>query len=712
MFSESARIYLDEACEELSNRIEELKNETSETVIPEHLMRRLSREQREQDEKLKRKLIRLCANSSWNSAGKAGLVTNLSDRQLSETEIQALSLGLKFDTGITDSNYSEYVCKNYKWKENDVDKGFKQGVVACFQALADEEKSVLPRRYREALKKLGKCENIVITQADKGGGVVVLNKNEYVNKMMDLLSDGSTYERKHVGFANSEAEKFKIEARKILRKTAKGKKLIGLLEEAPRPPRMRGLPKVHKPGIPMRPITSGVGSVSHRLAKCLAKPLSGKLGTVSDAHLKNSSDLIMKLKKINFADKKLASFDVKALFTNVPVGGAMSVVKRVVSNISDSDLPVNKKDYVKLVSMCVNFGSFIFNEQEYKQIRGLAMGSALSPVMACLYMEHLEDDKFKRIMGRGSHWYRYVDDVLVIMPHNTRVNDKLSRLNRVDSNIEFTVELEEDGKLPFLDTIIHRIDNSVKFSVYRKPTNKDDFVHYLSAHNERTKRGVVIGFFLRANRICSPEFLEEEFKYIVESFKKLKYPIGLLYSLKNKATEIASRVKNVNIDNDNSYLLVPHSKKAVVIDKMLSKAGMKIAYKSGKKIRDFVKHKSNKSNNEKSVVYKIPCNSCPKSYYGETSRGMQQRLYEHKNDVRQHRTSNSLVVHIDSEGHLPNWGEAKILHKGLNKMKRRTVEAAYIATENIVNHREGFVNLGKVAGRLVVRSAGCADPGG
>ena len=47
VFSESARIYLDEACEELSNRIEELKNETSETVIPGHLMRRLSREQRE-----------------------------------------------------------------------------------------------------------------------------------------------------------------------------------------------------------------------------------------------------------------------------------------------------------------------------------------------------------------------------------------------------------------------------------------------------------------------------------------------------------------------------------------------------------------------------------------------------------------------------------------------------------------------------------------
>ena len=52
-----------------------------------------------------------------------------------------------------------------------------------------------------------------------------------------------------------------------------GKRLQFLLKEKPRSARMKGLPKLHKEGVPISPITSGVGSVpQQRLAKCLAKP--------------------------------------------------------------------------------------------------------------------------------------------------------------------------------------------------------------------------------------------------------------------------------------------------------------------------------------------------------------------------------------------------------------------------------------------------------
>ena len=88
------------------------------------------------------------------------------------------------------------------------------------------------------------------------------------------LSDSSTNKNQPLGYAKSEAEKFKVEARKILCKSDKGNKLLGPLAENPKPPTMYGLPKVHKEGIPMRPITSGIGSAPHKLAKCLAKLFS------------------------------------------------------------------------------------------------------------------------------------------------------------------------------------------------------------------------------------------------------------------------------------------------------------------------------------------------------------------------------------------------------------------------------------------------------
>ena len=134
---------------------------------------------------------------------------------------------------------------------------------------------------------------------------------------------------------------------------------------------------------------------------------------------------------------------------------AMEAVERVIKNISDSVLPVKKVDYIKLVSLCVRFGWFAFDDQEYVQHRGLAMGSPLSAVMASLYMESLENDSLLRVMGDDSSWFRYVDDVLVIMPTNTDVKDKLRRLNKVNKYIQFTVEEEVNNALPFLFIIFH-----------------------------------------------------------------------------------------------------------------------------------------------------------------------------------------------------------------------------------------------------------------
>ena len=122
-----------------------------------------------------------------------------------------------------------------------------------------------------------------------------MDKSEYVSKMNQLLQDSDTYKKEDTRSIEKQSKKFNQEARKILKRSEKGKQLINLLEEAPIAPRMRGLPKVHKTNIPMRPITSGIGSAPHRLAKVLARPLSNSLGAISDAHLRNTDDLIEKI---------------------------------------------------------------------------------------------------------------------------------------------------------------------------------------------------------------------------------------------------------------------------------------------------------------------------------------------------------------------------------------------------------------------------------
>ncbi|XP_076057235.1 uncharacterized protein LOC143034772 [Oratosquilla oratoria] len=250
--------------------------------------------------------------------------------------------------------YLEEACKNLDDKVNELLRDADSlALPAGYRTDGyPTQKSKYSRRYKEALHTLSQDDSIIISQADKVGGVIVMNKIDYLDKILDLLNDYTTYERKPDGNADNEAEKFKIEARNILRKSGKGKKLIGLLEEAPRPPLMHGLPKVHKTGIPMRPITSGIGSAPHKLAKRLAKPLSGTLGSISDAHLRNSSDLIRRLNDLYFYGKKLASYDVKALFTNVDVEEALVAAKKVIDNLSNDELQIPRNDYIKLISLC------------------------------------------------------------------------------------------------------------------------------------------------------------------------------------------------------------------------------------------------------------------------------------------------------------------------------------------------------------------------
>ena len=197
-------------------------------------------------------------------------------------------------------------------------------------------------RFIHALRQI-KDSEIVVLAPDKGGGVALLSQADYKKKMEDLLSDQESYRSIPDGECQLAAEKYTKDMRALLRRSKEGRCLEYLLQQRPRNARMRSLPKIHKPGIPMVPITSGIGSEPHKLAKHLAKFLSAKLGSINEAHLWNSTDLIGRLKKISLRNKKLVSFDVKSLFTNVPVDGALKSVERAIKN--DTNLPLPKRTF-------------------------------------------------------------------------------------------------------------------------------------------------------------------------------------------------------------------------------------------------------------------------------------------------------------------------------------------------------------------------------
>lgn len=83
------------------------------------------------------------------------------------------------------------------------------------------------------------------------------------------------------------------------------------------------------------------------------------------------------------------------------------------------------------------------------------MSSPLSLVVANIYMEHFEERAINTSPIKPKHWKRYVDDTSFIWTHGKEtLRDFLEHLNNQTESIKFTMEIEEDKKLPFLDVLL------------------------------------------------------------------------------------------------------------------------------------------------------------------------------------------------------------------------------------------------------------------
>ena len=118
-------------------------------------------------------------------------------------------------------------------------------------------------------------------------------------------------------------------------------------------PTFYGLPKIHKPNVPLRPNVASIGSPRYTLAKYLAeifKPVVGK----TEHHVVNSKEFVTKMEQIRLGRNDiLVSFDVVSLFTNVPVEEACNIAKEIL--LSDITLsqrtnlsPENVHDLLKV----------------------------------------------------------------------------------------------------------------------------------------------------------------------------------------------------------------------------------------------------------------------------------------------------------------------------------------------------------------------------
>ena len=268
-------------------------------------------------------------------------MVNRSSRPLTPSEQEVLALGMSFAIAPSRIPHEEIIAATEALAHR-LDQQTKDTLrprIGGALQNAKPPKPNLSRRHYRALMDLRKDEDIIIVPADKGRATVVLSREEYSQKMRQITDDDSKYRILRKDSTVKTESKISEALKRLQQKGYIDDKLRDRL--TPRysnPPQLYGLPKIHKEGVPMRPIVSAVGSPCYGLAKELARiltPLTGHNGYT----VKNSTEFVDKVREVRTTPQHhMVSFDVKNLFTQVPIDEALRVTEeRLTSDQSLSE---------------------------------------------------------------------------------------------------------------------------------------------------------------------------------------------------------------------------------------------------------------------------------------------------------------------------------------------------------------------------------------
>lgn len=230
----------------------------------------------------------------------------------------------------------------------------------------------------------------------------------------------------------------------------------------------------------------------------MLKPLVG----LTKSFVKDSSSFVIELKDIKLDPGDiLVSFDVAPLYTNIPINEATKIIKCIID-----------PNMAKLVEMCLISAFFKFNEKLYKKTCGVAMGSPLSLVVANMFMKYFESKALASGTFNLKLWKRFVDDTCVIWSHDLEKLDNFSQhLNNQCSSINFTMECEIHGTLPFLDVLISKKDyGSFSHRVFQKKTHIEKYLHAKSHHFFTQNLGVLNTLATQVLRVFDKNYLKYE----------------------------------------------------------------------------------------------------------------------------------------------------------------------------------------------------------
>ena len=472
---------------------------------------------------------------------------------------------------------------------------------------------------------------------------------------------------------------------------------------------MYGLPKVHKPGNPVRPICSAVGTASYNLGRFAAKIIQPAAKNSFGTDLENTFQFVNQVRHCELKDLYMVSFDVRSLFTNIPLNKTIKIcLDRLYSGNSDIRPNIPEKTLEQMLRLCVTDNTFVFDGKVYTQIDGVAMGNSLGPILADIYMAHLEETAFlKDALDFSPVFYRrYVDDTFCLFKERSHVQRFLDFINKVDESIQFDVEHEHNSSLSFLDTVVTRDNNKTYPDISNKvkATDKGLFYNFNSFTPFTFKADIMSSLIYRVYDIASSYWIFHKDRLALKSkFKKNGFP-GYLF---DRATSkfLYKQYPDPNTNSDVQYtapkksviIVLPYlgllsiflrRKISRLVHKYYPSANLRVVFQSGFSIKRLFSYKDKMPKKcLGGVVYYTQCESCGPSsaYIGKTINTLYEHFYGPNGHLHPNSQKSALLEHL---GHNINPScefnidNVKILDICNNDLKLRYMESIYLKLDH------------------------------
>lgn len=631
-------------------------------------------------------------------------VINRSTASFTPEEMTLLNKGLKYVPPPPKIPYDEIVV----------------AVETVIKTASIEEKSCIRSECREAIKKERlkktndhetikslKKKEVVYSHPDKGKGVVIMDKDDYMNAMKRHIEEGP-YEEIKIRCkipVDDPQGKVKRELSKMVSSQLINEEMRRKLSVTnPRIPRMYGLPKTHKPGFQIRPVVTTIDDPTCKIAKFLTKYFNS-FRKFPSRSIKNSLEFTKLMNEVKIEEnEEMISFDVQALYPSIPEEESTLLLKEW---ICDQEISNKQTEMLcDLLDIVVNQKIFQFDGKFYKQLEGVKIGGTLSSWQAEIFMSKLETKYLTRSWAPKTY-VRYVDDIFCIIKKG-EAESILQHLNNQHKNIVFTCEREKEGKLPFLDLLVERRNNKMVFNIYRKSSDAPLTIPKDSHCPHQYKYSAYESMLHRLyNMPITKESFECERKYIFHTAKLNGYEEEEIERLekKHKNREKIKEITTLSHQNENKtekklLIMGYHPPTTEKIKKSVKKKGINSVYSSGLSLgRLLINLKDKRQNYMKSGIYKIECSTCDMKYIGQSKRRAQVRWKEHEAAFRLKQPNKSAVAdHMLKNKH--DIGEKRLIKEITNPCELDAWESYYIqTTKDLMNQEEAPIrsNLFSIA---------------